>query len=59
MKELYEKLWQAACFGGVNALYRAAKGRILKMIQDLCSGVYLHTLYKLVIRKFLTNQVIL
>ena len=59
MKEIYPIPEHAASFGGVNALYRAAKGRISKKrIQDWLSGIDSHTLHKPVRRKFPTNRVI-
>ena len=59
MKEIYEDPSHAASFGGVNALYRVAKGRISKKkIQKWLSGIDSYTLHKPVRRKFPTNRVL-
>ena len=59
MKEIYEDPSHAASFGGVNALYRVAKGRISKKkIQKWLSAIDSYTLHKPVRRKFPTNRVI-
>lgn len=57
--EVYQNPSHAGSFGGVNALFRAAKGKISKKkIQDWLSGVDAYTLHKPVRRKFPTNRVI-
>lgn len=59
MKATYQNPKVAASFGGVNSLYRVAKGKVSKRtIQNWLSGVDAYTLHKPVRKKFPTNRVI-
>lgn len=59
MKEIYQNPSHVASFGGVNALYYAAKGKVpKKIIQKWLKGVDSYTLYKPVQRKLPNNHVI-
>lgn len=59
MKEAYRDPSHIASFGGVDALYRAAHGKISKKaIQKWLEGVDAYTLHKPVRRKFPTNRVV-
>lgn len=59
MKETYQNPSIAASFGGVNSLYRVAKGKVSKKtIQDWLTGVDAYTLHKPVRKKYPTNRVV-
>lgn len=59
MEKTYQEPAHAASFGGVDALFRAAEGKVSKkIIQKWLRGVDAYTLHKPVRRKFPTNRVI-
>ncbi|KMQ82331.1 hypothetical protein RF55_23325 [Lasius niger] len=59
MEVTYQDPKQAASFGGVDALYRAARGKVPKKeIRKWLEGVDTYTLHKPARRKFPTNRVI-
>lgn len=59
MEKTYQNPDHAASFGGVDALFRAANGKISKSrIRKWLQGVDAYTLHKPIRKKFLTNRVI-
>lgn len=59
MMETYQDLSQAGSFGGIDALYRAARGKVSKkQIREWLEGVDSYTLHKPVQRNFPTNRVV-
>jgi hypothetical protein len=59
MKEKYQDPSHPGSFGGVDALFRASRGKISrKVIQSWLKGVDAYTLHKPVSRNFPTNRVI-
>lgn len=59
MKAIYQDPGHAASYGGVNALFHAAEGKVSKKkIREWLSGVDSYTLHKPIRRNFPTNRVI-
>lgn len=59
MEETYQDPRRVGSFGGIDALYRAAQGKVTKKeIQKWLEGVDAYTLHRPARRKFPTNRVI-